>query len=102
MEPGDSNGVGVSTARGSLRTRAGSSRAGRSDVKAKATTREQQYQVQIDVGHARGYVPMGPTASHVFRTDPRRQLLIVTEGASCSCIAPPKPVAVSMVVDWLS
>jgi hypothetical protein len=38
----------------------------------RARTRKRQYQVEIDVGQARGYVPVVPTAGHGFRTDPRR------------------------------
>lgn len=47
-------------------------------------TRERQYQVQIDVGQTRGYVPMGPTASHIFRTDPRRLGILLARYKFCA------------------
>jgi 2-polyprenyl-3-methyl-5-hydroxy-6-metoxy-1,4-benzoquinol methylase len=50
----------------------------------KAKTRERQYQVMIDVGQARGYIPMGPTASHIFRTDPRRLGILLARYKFCA------------------
>ena len=50
----------------------------------RAKTRERQYQVQIDVGRKRGYVPMGPTASHIFRTDPRRLGILLARYKFCA------------------
>jgi len=50
----------------------------------RARTRERQYQVQIDVGQKRGYVPMGPTASHIFRTDPRRLGILLARYKFCA------------------
>lgn len=47
-------------------------------------TRERQYQVMIDVGHSRGYIPMGPTASHIFRTDPRRLGILLARYKFCA------------------
>jgi 2-polyprenyl-3-methyl-5-hydroxy-6-metoxy-1,4-benzoquinol methylase len=48
------------------------------------TTREPQYQVQLDVAGARGFVPMGPTASHIFRTDPRRLGILLARYKFCA------------------
>jgi len=50
----------------------------------RAKTRERQYQVQIDVGQSRGYIPMGPTASHIFRTDPRRLGILLARYKFCA------------------
>jgi 2-polyprenyl-3-methyl-5-hydroxy-6-metoxy-1,4-benzoquinol methylase len=50
----------------------------------RARTRERQYQVQIDAGQARGYIPMGPTASHIFRTDPRRLGILLARYKFCA------------------
>jgi 2-polyprenyl-3-methyl-5-hydroxy-6-metoxy-1,4-benzoquinol methylase len=50
----------------------------------RAKTRERQYQVQIDVGRRLGYVPMGPTASHIFRTDPRRLGFLLARYKFCA------------------
>lgn len=47
-------------------------------------TRERQYQVMIDVGQSRGYIPMGPTASHIFRTDPRRLGILLARYKFCA------------------
>ena len=53
-------------------------------MRAKTKTRERQYQIQIDTGRKRGYVPMGPTASHVFRTDPRRLGILLARYKFCA------------------
>src|SRR3954467_101453 len=38
----------------------------------------------IDIGQKRGYIPMGPTASHVFRTDPRRLGILLARYKFCA------------------
>jgi 2-polyprenyl-3-methyl-5-hydroxy-6-metoxy-1,4-benzoquinol methylase len=47
-------------------------------------TRERQYQIQVDVGRAKGYIPMGPTASHIYRTDPRRLGILLARYKFCA------------------
>jgi len=78
------NGIDPAATPSARKPSIGAHRGGWSDVKAKTKTREGQYQVQIDVGQTRGYVPMGPTASHVFRTDPRRLGILLARYKFCA------------------
>jgi 2-polyprenyl-3-methyl-5-hydroxy-6-metoxy-1,4-benzoquinol methylase len=47
-------------------------------------TREPQYQIQLETAGEKGYAPLGPTASHVWRSDPRRLGILLARYKFCA------------------
>ena len=48
------------------------------------TTKEPQYQIQFDTLHDKGHVRLGPTASHLYRSDPRHLGFLLSRYKFCS------------------
>ncbi len=53
-------------------------------MKAKRNSKEPQYQIQVDNLGRLGPVELGPTASHTWRSDPRRLLFLLSRYKFCS------------------
>lgn len=53
-------------------------------MKTKNSSKEPQYQIQVDNLGKLGPVEMGPTASHTWRSDPRRLLFLLSRYKFCS------------------
>ncbi|MBI5576927.1 MAG: class I SAM-dependent methyltransferase [Deltaproteobacteria bacterium] len=53
-------------------------------MKRKGGSKEPQYQIQVDNLGKLGPVEMGPTASHTWRSDPRRLLFLMSRYKFCS------------------
>lgn len=53
-------------------------------MKTKKNSKEPQYQIQVDNLEKIGPVEMGPTASHTWRSDPRRLLFLLSRYKFCS------------------